>query len=77
LGAGARGQTHAGLAAQYGRLVHLANWYVRLNRRRFWKSESDADKRAAHWTLYHVLQTLCRLLAPLLTFLSDALFPMA
>ncbi len=52
----------------------LSNWYVRLNRRRFWKSESDADKRAAHWTLCNVLQVLCRLLAPLLPFLSEAMY---
>jgi isoleucyl-tRNA synthetase len=52
----------------------LSNWYVRLTRRRFWKSESDADKRSAYWTLEHVLQTLCRLLAPILPFLSESMY---
>jgi isoleucyl-tRNA synthetase len=51
----------------------LSNWYVRRSRRRFWKSESDADKLAAHQTLYEVLVTLSRLLAPFTPFVSDAI----
>ena len=35
-------------------LEDLTNWYVRRSRRRFWKSEQDADKNAAYGTLYHV-----------------------
>ncbi|MDQ6774052.1 MAG: isoleucine--tRNA ligase [Candidatus Dormibacteraeota bacterium] len=50
----------------------LSNWYVRRSRRRFWKSESDLDKLAAHQTLYQALVTLCRLLAPFTPFLADA-----
>ena len=42
----------------------LSNWYVRRNRRRFWKSEKSADKLAAYQTLYTVLTTLIRLFAP-------------
>ena len=42
----------------------LSNWYVRRNRRRFWKSEQGADKLAAYQTLYTVLTTLTRLFAP-------------
>ena len=52
----------------------LSNWYVRRNRRRFWKSELDADKRAAYATLYEVLTTLCRLLAPIVPHLADAMW---
>ncbi len=52
----------------------LSNWYVRRSRRRFWKSEADADKRAAYWTLYEVLTTLVRLLAPIMPFLSEAMY---
>ncbi|HLF27015.1 MAG TPA: class I tRNA ligase family protein [Anaerolineae bacterium] len=52
----------------------LSNWYVRRSRRRFWKSESDADKHAAYATLYEVLVTLAKLLAPMLPFLSEALY---
>jgi isoleucyl-tRNA synthetase len=51
----------------------LSNWYVRRSRRRFWKSESDADKRAAYQTLYAALVTLSRLLAPFTPFLADAI----
>ncbi|MFW6195676.1 MAG: isoleucine--tRNA ligase, partial [Chloroflexota bacterium] len=42
----------------------LSNWYVRRSRRRFWRSEHDADKQAAYSTLYTALTTLARLLAP-------------
>jgi len=51
----------------------LSNWYVRRSRRRFWKSESDADKLGAYQTLYETLVTLSRLLAPFTPFLADAL----
>ena len=52
----------------------LSNWYVRRNRRRFWKGELDADKRAAHATLHEVLTTLARLLAPFVPHLADAMW---
>jgi isoleucyl-tRNA synthetase len=52
----------------------LSNWYVRRNRRRFWKAESDADKQAAYQTLYTCLTTLSRLLAPFVPFLAEALW---
>lgn len=49
----------------------LSNWYVRRNRRRFWKSESGADKLAAYQTLYTVLVTLTKLIAPVVPFLAE------
>ena len=52
----------------------LSNWYVRLSRRRFWKSEDDGDKRAAYATLYECLLTVSKLLAPSMPFISDALY---
>ena len=52
----------------------LSNWYVRRSRRRFWKSESDADKLAAHSTLYQCLVTLAKLLAPFTPFLAEELY---
>lgn len=52
----------------------LSNWYVRRNRRRFWKSENDGDKRAAYTTLYMCLATLARLLAPFMPFVSESLY---
>jgi isoleucyl-tRNA synthetase len=51
----------------------LSNWYVRRNRRRFWKSEKGADKWAAYQTLYTVLTTLVKLFAPIMPFLSEAM----
>jgi isoleucyl-tRNA synthetase len=52
----------------------LSNWYIRRSRRRFWKSQSDRDKQAAYQTLYEVLSTLCRLMAPFAPFISDAIY---
>lgn len=53
---------------------NLSNWYVRLCRRRFWKGEYEQDKISAYQTLYECLDTLCRLMAPISPFFSDALF---
>ncbi len=52
----------------------LTNWYIRRNRRRFWKSESDSDKNDAYDTLYIVLTTVCRMAAPLLPFTTEAIY---
>ncbi len=52
----------------------LSNWYVRRSRRRFWKSGDDRDKQAAYLTLYEVLTTLIRLLAPFLPFLTETIY---
>ena len=55
-------------------LDDLTNWYVRRSRRRFWKSEHDADKQFAYATLYHVLVKLSRLLAPFTPFVSEVMY---
>jgi isoleucyl-tRNA synthetase len=55
-------------------LDDLTNWYVRRSRRRFWKSEHDADKDSAYSTLYHVLLVMARLLAPLVPFVSELIY---
>jgi isoleucyl-tRNA synthetase len=57
-----------------GILDDLTNWYIRRSRRRFWKSDSDADKAAAFATLYEVLTLLSRLLAPILPFMAEQLY---
>jgi isoleucyl-tRNA synthetase len=49
----------------------LNNWYIRRSRDRFWKSEKDADKQAGYDTLYTVLVTMSRALAPFLPFLTE------
>ncbi|MGI8830013.1 MAG: isoleucine--tRNA ligase [Candidatus Limnocylindria bacterium] len=57
-----------------GFVEDLSNWYVRRNRRRFWKGQLDADKRAAYATLHEVLTTVTRLMAPIIPHLADALW---
>jgi len=52
----------------------LSNWYVRLSRRRFWKSENDTDKLSAYQTLYSVLVDLARLLMPFTPFMSEEIY---
>ena len=52
----------------------LSNWYLRRSRRRFWKSEDDADKHDAYSTLYQVLVTLTKLLAPFMPFLTESMY---
>lgn len=52
----------------------LSNWYVRRNRRRFWKSEQGTDKIAAYQTLYTVLAALSKLIAPVVPFLAEELY---
>ena len=52
----------------------LSNWYIRRVRRRFWKSEMDADKVGAYLTLYEALVTLTKLLAPITPFLAESIF---
>ncbi|HKI37855.1 MAG TPA: isoleucine--tRNA ligase [Gemmataceae bacterium] len=52
----------------------LSNWYVRRNRRRFWKSEQGSDKTAAYQTLYTVLVTLTELFAPIMPFLTEEMY---
>jgi isoleucyl-tRNA synthetase len=57
-----------------GFIDNLSNWYVRRNRRRFWKSENDADKLAAYTTLHQCLVTLSQLLAPFVPFIAEELY---
>jgi isoleucyl-tRNA synthetase len=52
----------------------LSNWYIRRSRRRFWKSEQGDDKLAAYQTLYTVLRVLTRLCAPIVPFLTEAIW---
>jgi isoleucyl-tRNA synthetase len=53
---------------------HLSNWYVRLNRKRFWGGQYDADKISAYQTLYQALETVARLMAPIAPFYADRLY---
>jgi len=53
---------------------NLSNWYVRLNRKRYWGGEYDEDKLSAYQTLYTCLETVARLMAPIAPFFADRLF---
>ncbi len=52
----------------------LSNWYIRSNRRRFWDSELTDSKKAVYLTTYEVLDTLCRLCAPITPFLTEEIY---
>jgi len=66
--------TKAARAVSDFTIDQLSNWYVRRNRRRFWKSEKGKDKTAAYQTLYECLVTITKLMAPFAPFLSDELY---
>jgi isoleucyl-tRNA synthetase len=53
---------------------HLSNWYVRLSRRRFWKSEMNEDKKAAYETLFECLMVTAQLMSPIAPFFSEWLY---
>ena len=53
---------------------NLSNWYVRLNRRRFWGGGMTTDKLSAYQTLYTCLETVAKLMAPIAPFYADRLF---
>ena len=53
---------------------NLSNWYVRLNRKRFWGSAMSTDKLSAYQTLYTCLETVAKLMAPIAPFYADRLY---
>ena len=53
---------------------NLSNWYVRLNRKRFWGGDMSEDKLSAYQTLYHCLVTITKLMAPIAPFYADRLY---
>ena len=55
-------------------VTDLSTWYVRRSRRRFWKSDSDADKLSAYQTLYEALVTVAQVMAPFMPFLGEAVY---
>lgn len=54
--------------------AHLSNWYVRLSRRRFWKSDNSNDKLSAYQTLYTCLVTISKLMSPIAPFFAERLY---
>jgi len=66
--------TKAGRLIQEFVMDHLSNWYVRLNRKRFWGGTINDDKMAAYQTLYECLYQVTKLMAPIAPFYSEKLF---
>ncbi|WP_162054185.1 isoleucine--tRNA ligase [Pontibacter pamirensis] len=66
--------TKAARAIQDFVIDDLSNWYVRLNRKRFWKGEYNEDKMAAYQTLYTCLETIAKLISPIAPFYAEQLF---
>jgi isoleucyl-tRNA synthetase len=66
--------TKAARAIEFFVGEELSNWYVRLNRRRFWKGEMSEDKQMAYETLYRCLRTLAQLSSPIAPFFADRLY---
>ncbi|AMR30422.1 isoleucine--tRNA ligase [Mucilaginibacter sp. PAMC 26640] len=54
--------------------VHFSNWFIRLSRRRFWRSDSTADKLSAYQTLYTCLITISKLMSPIAPFFAERLY---
>ncbi|MFD2872576.1 isoleucine--tRNA ligase [Mucilaginibacter ximonensis] len=54
--------------------VNLSNWFVRLSRRRFWKSDDSEDKLSAYQTLYTCLTTIAKLMSPIAPFFAERLY---
>lgn len=57
-----------------GFIDQLTNWYIRRNRRRFWSDQESVDRSEAFETLYHVLIELCKIAAPFVPFISEAIY---
>lgn len=67
-------EPHRAIKAMENFLDELSNWYVRLSRRVFWKSEMGSEKLAAFQTLYECLVTLAKLMSPIAPFYSEKLY---
>ena len=66
--------TRAGRAIQEFIIENLSNWFVRLNRKRYWGGDYTTDKKSAYQTLYTCLETVSRLMAPMAPFYAERLF---
>lgn len=66
--------TQRGCTAILTFIDSLNNWYIRRSRRRFWRAENDTDKKAAYDTLYRVLMSLIHVAAPVIPFITEAIY---
>ncbi len=49
----------------------ISNWYIRTNRRRFWKADDEADKKLAYWTLFTAINACVKVMAPIIPFMTE------
>ncbi len=52
----------------------ISNWYIRTNRRRFWKTEDEADKMVAYYTLFFALNTCVKVMSPIIPFMTEEIW---
>lgn len=52
----------------------ISNWYIRTNRRRFWKAENNSDKLTAYWVLFYALNTCTKVMAPIIPFMTEKIW---
>ncbi|MCL2507876.1 MAG: isoleucine--tRNA ligase [Oscillospiraceae bacterium] len=52
----------------------MSNWYIRTNRRRFWKAEDEADKLTAYYTLFYALSACVKIMAPIIPFMTETIW---
>ena len=52
----------------------ISNWYIRTNRRRFWKTGDEKDKMIAYWTLFNALNTCVKVMAPIIPFMTESIW---
>jgi isoleucyl-tRNA synthetase len=67
-------QIHAGAVTLAQFVDAVSNWYVRRSRTRFWKSDLDAEKFDAYWTLYECLTVLGKIMAPFVPFFAETMY---
>lgn len=52
----------------------ISNWYIRTNRRRFWKTGDESDKMIAYWTLFNAINTCVKVMAPIIPFMTESIW---
>ena len=52
----------------------ISNWYIRTNRRRFWKTGDENDKKLAYWTLFNAINTCVKVMAPIIPFMTEGIW---
>lgn len=52
----------------------ISNWYIRTNRRRFWKADDESDKMVAYWTLFNAINACVKVMAPIIPFMTESIW---